>query len=148
MNNIGIILPTLEITQLAFEVISNINDDILNGTKTNYTIFFQELSTKCLNPLCAVMSVAEIHTFHGKVISTSLDTTELMLKSPTSSERVFYVWDLEFIRDKSNYLRSLFLYRNPQLKIVSRSEDYARALEIFANRRSDLIQNKISLKDM
>ena len=145
---IGIILPSLELNQLAFEILTEVNDLILNTTEHDFVIFYQELTSRCVEPACSIMNISEIHSFSGLLISTTLDTAELALKSISISKKVFFVWDLEFIRNKNEYLKRLSIYRNPELFLVGRSVEYNRALEIFCNRKVNMTQQRLNIKEL
>lgn len=145
---IGIIIPSLDLNQLAFETISDINKSIINGSKNDYTIFYQELTSKCIEPLCATMTINEAHTHNGILIATNLDSAEFLIKTTNKSKKIFYIWDLEFLRNKNNFLNKINIYRNPNLTLISRSQEYNRALEVFCNRKAQTIQTKLNLEEL
>lgn len=145
---IGIIIPSLDLNQLAFETISEINKSIIKGSKNDYTIFYQELTSSCIEPLCATMSMNEAHTHNGILVATNLDSAEFLTKTTNKSKKIFYIWDLEFIRNKANFLHKMKVYRNPKLTLISRSREYNRALESFCNRKAEIIQSKLNLEEL
>lgn len=146
--NIGIILPNLEVNQLAYEIISSINHEILAGGKHDYRVFIENISLFSIRPLCAVMSIPEIWSYSGLLVSTTLDNTEFSLRLTTDVMRVFYIWDMEWLRGQKNYLRNLSILRNPNLVLISRSEDAARELERYSNRRPNMVASRLSLGDL
>ena len=142
--NLGIILPSLEMSQLAYETINTINQEIINGSPHSYVIFFEELSTVCVQPLCAVMNISEIWSFDGLLISTTLENTLASLKVTSNMRRAFLLWDCEWLRGRTNYLLNLSILRNPELLLIARSEDCAFELERYANRRPNLIMPQLA----
>lgn len=144
--NIGIILPNLEMNQLAFETIYAINKEIASNNGYDYRIFFEDLSARCIDPMCATMNSSEVHSYDGLLISTTLDNTKTALRAVGKIERVFLVWDLEFVRNPSNYIENMKIYRDPRIKLVARSTDHAKVLANYINRNADMIMPKLSLE--
>lgn len=145
-NNIGIILPNLEMSQLSFETIYTINKEIASNNGYDYRIFFEDLSARCIDPMCATMNSSEIHSYDGLLISTTLDNTKASLRTVGKVERVFLVWDLEFIRGQNNYIENIKIYRDPRIKLVARSIDHAKVIANYTNRMADMIMPKLSLE--
>ena len=137
--NIGIILNSLDNNQLAVETILSINSEINNQSKDDYRIFFENINLRVFEPTCAVMNISEIFNYTGILISTTLSNTKLALKTTGDIQRIFYVWDLEWLRREKNYLDNLAVYRNPNIKLVTRSADYAQMIQNYTNRAVDLI---------
>lgn len=146
--NIGIILPNLEMNQLAYETITGINQEILNGSNHDYRIFFENLSVQCVTPLCSIMNLAEIWAFSGLLISTTLDNTIFSLKLSTNVIKAFYIWDLEWIRKEKNYLHNLSILRNPNLLLISRSQDAAIELERYSNRPPNIVSSRLNMGEL
>jgi hypothetical protein len=146
--NIGIILPSMEIGQLAYEVITQINSEILAGSECDYRIFFENVSIECVRPMFAVMNISEIWAYSGMLISTTLDNTLFSLKLATDVLRVFYIWDLEWLRNEKNYLHNLSILRHPNLLLIVRSEDCAKELDRYCNRLPNFITPRLSFKDL
>lgn len=146
--NIGIILPSMEISQLAYEVITTINQEIMTSSPYDYRIFFEELSIQCVQPLCATMNVNEIWGYNGLLISTTLENTMYGLNLAGNVQRVFYIWDMEWLRNNKNYLQNLSILRHPSLMLISRSEHAAKELENYSNRRPNIIMPRLTLKGL
>lgn len=92
------------------------------------------------------MNISEVFSFNGMLISTNLRNTAIMLKAKTNAKKIFYVWDLEFLRrGNSDFLRNNEIYRHPDIKIVCRSADHAKVLENYSNRKPDAIIPTINL---
>ena len=145
-NNIGIILPNLEMSQLAFETINTINQEISTNNGYDYRIFFENLSARCLDVMCSTMNLSEVYSYDGLIISTTLDNTRTSLNAVGNLQRAFLVWDLEFIRNQNNFVENLKIYRDPRLKLITRSNDHDKVLMNYTNRKADLIMPKLSLE--
>lgn len=146
--NIGIILRSLECSQIAYEVISTINAEISNGSPHDYRIFFENLQLYTVNPLCAVMNVSEIWSFDGLLISTTIKNTALSLKTVCNTKRIFWSYDLDFLRDKQNYLYNLSIYRNNKIDLFTRSKDASDAVYNFCNRKPNGIMPEINFLEL
>lgn len=146
--NIGIILPSMEIGQLPYEVITQINFEIANKSKLDYRIFFENVSIECVKPMCGVMNISEIWAYSGLLISTTINNTIFSLKLKTDVVRAFYIWDMEWLRNEKNYLQNLSVLRDPRLILISRSEEAARELEKYSNRPPNFITTRLSFKDL
>lgn len=142
--NIGIILPSLGTNQLAFETITTINREIMSGSKHDYRIFFEDLTPRVINPLCAVMNIAEIWNYSGLLITTTLSNTRFASKVVGDVKKVFYVWDLEWLRGKNNFIQNLSVYRDPQFALLTRSEEYAKMIEFYSNRKVNGIMERLA----
>ena len=75
----------------------------------------------------------EAWSFDGVLISTNLETTKMMMACIKSTKKFFYVWDLEWIRRKKNYMYNLQAYQN--IELITRSFEYARLLENYCNKK-------------
>lgn len=146
--NIGIILPDLSIGQLAFETITQINNEIASGSKHDYRIFFENISAQCVQPMCGVMNISEIWSFNGLLISTTFDNTIYSLKLKSNVQRAFYLWDLEWLRGNKNYLHNLSILLNPRLSLITKNKETAKELERYSNRQANFISSTLNLTNL
>lgn len=146
--NIGVVLHSLDVNQLAYETIFSINKEIEGGSSYDYRIFFENLSTRCLPIKCGIMNISEVWHYNGVLITTTLLNTALTSRVMGNIKRVFWVWDLEWLRGANNYLSNLQVYRNPNILLIARSLEHAQAIEHYANRRVNGIMPEISLKEL
>jgi hypothetical protein len=146
--NIGIILPNLEIGQLAYESLTTINEEISRGSPHDYRVFFENIGIQCVNPLCSIQNISEIWAYEGLLISTTLENTLFSLKLTTNVIRVFYIWDMEWLRASKNYLHNLSILRHPNLILISRTPSAAKELERYSNRSPNLITPRLSFKEL
>ncbi len=130
--NIGLILPHLSIAQIKDEVVDIINKNSQQG-KNSYSIFFENTSPNYRMVLAPLMNISDSKFFKGRLITFSLSTIQYALNSPNLVEPVLYVYDLEWLRGHTDFVKNVSIYRNPKLKIYTRSEDYADLLNKYAN---------------
>lgn len=142
--NIGIIINRTSMNQLAYESIYTINKEILTGSEYDYRIFFENLDATCISPMCSVMNISEMYAYDGLIISTTLENSKMSLKTIGDIHRAFLIWDLEFIRNEKNFLDNIRVYRDPRLFLIARSEDAAKAVENYCNRKVNMIMPTLS----
>jgi hypothetical protein len=94
---------------------------------------------------CAGMNVSEIWSYSGILISTTIDNTILLSKAAINATKLFYVWDLEWLRDKKDYVYNMQAFRNPQIQLMARSKDHAQAIEKYCNRQVSIVLPNFNL---
>jgi len=137
--NIGIAVPHIGPSQLGFLAIQMANQGLVS-TKHSYTIFYQQMVPFCVQPSVPVMNVTEMWGFKGTVIATTLDLAETMLNS-VKGDKIFYAWDLEWLRGNHKFDRNVSIYRDPNLRLVSRSNDHAMELSNYCNRDPEVVHD-------
>jgi hypothetical protein len=138
MKNIGIVLPNLGNCQLSYLVIGQINEILQSGKDMQFTIFCEDFSRHHMKALCPVVNVLLAASFDGLIITTNLSTTAKILNTIHKSKHLFYVWDLEWIRNKNqNYLQSWPIYNS--VSLFTRSEPYAKAIRNYTNKEVTII---------
>jgi len=128
---LGFTVSDLSASQLAFYLIKNANDFIeQENVNTDIIIFYENAAPPCIPLFCTSMHVSELWGFYEPVISTDLKTSQILLNCPSQSIKVFYVWDLEWIRmrEKSYDLLKRF-YKNNKLNLIARSLDHKKIIE-------------------
>jgi hypothetical protein len=135
--NIGIIVPNLGTSQLSVYAISFANK--LFKTEHDCCLFYRDLSAHCIDIKAGCMTISEVWGFKGTLISTCLYDTEFLLKSISSGKKIFYIWDLEFLRNNKDYIKNTSIYRNPDIILAARSQSHAKAIENYCNRPVDMI---------
>ena len=133
--NIGVMIKDFSCSQLPFYAVRNINNRSNKSSEDSYVAF-------------CIMNMTEIWGFEGVLISTSASTALTLIKSVTNSDKYFYVWDLEWLRDPDNYHALLSIYRNPDIKLIARSKTHAKAIRNFCNRDVVGIMDDFSLSDL
>ena len=146
--NIGVMIKDFSCSQLSFYAVRNINNRSNNSAEDSYVGFFENLSSNVIEPAFCIMNMSEIWGFEGVLIATSASTALTLIKSVTNSDKYFYVWDLEWLRDPDNYHTLLSIYRNPDIKLIARSKTHAKAIKNFCNREVVGIMDDFSLSDL
>lgn len=130
MNKIGIVLPYLYTSDLAFQVLSQ------TSNKYDFSVFYEETSMPVVYPSCGIFSANEIFNYDGVLIGTTISNALSVAKTLKPTRKYFYIWDLEWLRSYKNYFYNLSAYQNPKLTLITPSEDYRKEIKNYANRDS------------
>ena len=131
---IGFVVPDLAPSQLSYYLIKNINEQCAIS-KDDFVIFFEDVSTKIIDPHFAIMNAAELWTFDGILISTTISTALTCINSMSTAEKYFYVWDLEWLREMGkNFEYSIKAFTSDEIRLIARSQDHAVAIKNYCNR--------------
>lgn len=136
--NIGITLPHLAPSQAKDEVFDIVNRLSWKG-ENSYSIFFENVAPNFRNVSAPTMNISDSRFFKGIMIGFTLSSVSFSLNSPNSCETILYSYDLEWLRNNRPFLDNILVYRNPNLKIYTRSKDYANLLGHYSNREVGVI---------
>lgn len=126
---LGFGLNNLGASQLAFHFIRSANRMASESIETDVVGFFEAPSSPCILPSFSTMQFAEAWAFDGTLVATSLGIAEKFLRFPCASRRYFYVWDLEWMRNRKRTFRQLAsVYRNPSHILIARSDEHANVI--------------------
>jgi hypothetical protein len=129
MRKLGVMVDSLAAGQLAHDLIRSGNLLVGADHLADVVAFFEEQARPCLTMNFACMHAAEVYSYDGPVVATSLSTATRLLSSPCPRARAFYVWDLEWLRlgrFRHGDLRRV--YADPTLLLMARCEAHARLL--------------------
>lgn len=148
MSNIGIIIPDVSNSEMTFYTVNQCHYAKQFSNYEPY-IFVEDLQPPCMQIMCACMNLSEIFSFTGTLIATNLKNANIMAKAKINAKKIFYVWDLEFLRrGNNNFAQNNEIYRNKDIKIVCRSEEHAKVFANYANRKPDLIVPNINIVEI
>jgi hypothetical protein len=120
---IGILLDNLMASQKAFSILSNPNPAYL---------FLKQPSPLCIPSDKPISCWHDIWSFEGAVMATDFESAFFLSKLPIS-DRYFYLWDLEWIRNhgSKHYIRNISVLQDKSIKLLSRSESHSRVIENY-----------------
>ena len=136
-NKVGILLNNLQPSQISYYAVGTINGLLRKGFDA--IVFVKNLCVPSTRPFCSIMNQCEAIDFDGLLIATDLDSAEFLLNINTECKKVFYVWDLEWLRGANNFLKNMEVYRSQKLKIVVRSEQHEKIFTNYTNRKPDAV---------
>lgn len=136
---IGFCLKDFSASQLSYYAIRNGNK-FTRENNTQVIGFYDNPAIPCIKPAFPTMHMVEMFGYAGTVIATDLGTCAKLINSFSPVKRIFYVWDLEWIRmPYKNYEMLYKLYNHPRIELVARSEDHAKAIENCWDRKVERI---------
>jgi hypothetical protein len=145
--NINILLQNMGASQLSYFTIKNCNDFALERSEIDIIVFYENLHKNCLSPNFAVMQIAEAWGQKGPMVATSLSTAFKLISFPCGP-KLFYIWDLEWLRGQQQYEKYADVYTHPALQLVARSESHKRIIENAFNRKVDHILDDFNLNHL
>lgn len=128
---IGIILKDLTSSQINYDIFTQLNKD---HSKYNGLVFLKNLTQSFIQPSFPIINYTKIFSSHLNekdiIIATDLDSAEALSNTKNRCKKIFYVWELEFLRSQ-NFERNTHIYNS--LPIITRSKSYQEALNNYAN---------------
>jgi hypothetical protein len=95
------------------------------------------------------MHISEAWGQKGTTIATSLSTANQLLSFPGPSSKLFYVWDLEWLRGQHRYADNYIqIYCNPDLVLIARSTPHAQIIHNNFNREISHIVSDFDLEKL
>jgi hypothetical protein len=142
MVKLGIAVKDLGPSQLNFNMIRAANSLVMSRPDIDIIGFYENIQRHCLAMNFAVMQIAEAFAFDGTVVATTFSTAEKLLRFPSPKKRLFYVWDLEWLRSpRTPYRTWQAVYGNPELTLLARSQDHAKAIGQAWNREVGILED-------
>ena len=145
VKSVGILVDDLGLSQLNFYLINHINYLAKTRMDIDPILFFKNVNHPCIRPHCATLNMCDIWSFNGTIIATNLDSALTALNAVNNADNILYLWDLEWLRGKNNYLYNLSILRHPDLRVIARSVHHAQAIENYANIKVHKVVNDINL---
>ena len=141
MNKFGIILNNFGVSQLAYFALRNANKFVNEQSDWSVFGFYQNLFPPIIEPQFSLMHSFELYNFGGVLISTDILSTKQSLESFSASRRLFYVWDLEWVRHKKNFGIYEQFYCNPKVELVARSHEHKVVIDGCWNRNCKVVED-------
>lgn len=131
---LGIAVNNLGPSQANFQLIRNANKLLDEMGNLDIIVFYENAVRACVSPEFATMQMTECWGFDGPVIATSYSTAEKLLKCPCPSRKVYYIWDLEWLRQRRHFNEHRSVYGNPSLLLIARSLSHSQVVAQAWNR--------------
>lgn len=139
---VGVMLRDTLQSQCNFSVINAVN--YINQTSISVASMFSLVMTpSCVRPMCCHTTLDKIWGFKGSLIATDVETARFLLRH-NSHDKNWYVWDLEWLRNRYLIDDMKGLYGSKRFSITCRSDDHAKALMEFTGRDDILVQNNFT----
>lgn len=125
---VGIILPHLAPSQIKDEVFDMIDK---YATVHDYSIFYENVAPNLRRCLAPIYNIADSKFFTGRLVSFSLQSSPFLLKAYKHVEPIIYLYDIPWLRGSTDYIENNRILRNPELKLITRSKDYASLIKHY-----------------
>lgn len=136
-------------SQANFFFIKNTNEFLQKYIGFDIIGFYEALAAPCITPNFATMQLSEAFSYDGTMIATTLNTAHKLIGFPASKNKLFYVWDLEWLRMPFKEYNALYsIYGNPELTLIARSQEHKRVLEMAWNRKVDLVIDNFDMEKL
>lgn len=139
MLKLGLFLNDMTLSERNYCFMEQLNK--IAYSKMDCRIFYRNLTATCVNLKCSIMPSSELFNFNnGVIITTNIETTIMAAKAPISSKVIFYVDDIEWMRQgKQNYFLNLQAYSNKYVTLISKSNQYADCLNNYCGRKPPVV---------
>jgi len=132
--HLNVLMHNVEPSQLSFFSIVELNKIVESKGSISPIIYQETPSSPCVNMLFPTMQIAEAWAQKGVGIATSLSTASKLLSLPCMERKLFYVWDLTWLRHPKHYEYHASIYTNQHLELIARSESHAKLITNCFNR--------------
>ena len=143
---LGFLVKDLWLSQMSYYLTMNVNSYKTIKEIDDAVVFFEDVSQYSVSPLFSTMNSSEIWGFDGVLISTCLSTTLSSIAAIGPIQKIFYVWDLDWMRNGRDYEYNIKAF-SPEVKIIARSEDHGVAIKNYCNREPDGYVSNFNLQE-
>lgn len=124
----GIILNHIAFSEQSYSIIKEVNRYCETSTD-DVCIFVDNISSRIMEPSCAVIDTGEIPTvINGVLIAFDIDTAESLLKACTPAKKVLYLWDCSWIYKSVEFSKLYNLLSNEKITVILRSNNHKKIL--------------------
>jgi len=129
MQQLNFLVENIGASQLGYYLTTELNK--IHGHKdVDSIVFYNTLHKHALQPNFAIMQMMEAWCQPGTTIATSLTTASQLLSFPGPKHRIYYVWDLPWMRIvPKTYSVAANIITQDKLTLVARSMQHALAIE-------------------
>ena len=138
----GVMVHSLRACQQNYYLIQSLNE-MASDSGHDLIVFFEEPAVASAPVKFATMQAIEGYSFDGVLIATNFQLARKLARYPGPAHKIFFVWELEWMLMNGALHRDLrAVYCNPNLKLVTRSQEYAKIIEDVWN-----LPNKVLVAD-
>jgi len=139
-----ICLENTSYSQFSDEVINSVNTFVENSIEEisiaslDETLSFKDANTAIFN---------EIDSFRdGLIITNSINTMNLIKGSANNSQRILYLYDLDWMFQQMYYNDIYSILTDPTIKLIIRSKSHIKPIKNISNREPDAVIEKFDLE--
>lgn len=127
MKTLNFLVDNIGASHMSYYMIEQANAMCEDGD-ASVIIFFDQLHRPSRRLLVPTMMMIEAWAQPGVSIATSCSTAARLLSFPGPQKKMFYVWDMGWMRNPKRVGSFAELFRNPELTLIARCEDHAKIL--------------------
>jgi hypothetical protein len=135
---LGIILKDFRESQINYEIFSQ------GASTENFFGIIRNSTESFMNVRFPVVNYSKIYSGYMNedytLVATDLDSALCLANVKNKAKKIFYVWELEFLKMKS-FSTNVKIYRS--LDVYTRSESYKKALDNYANINAKVLDFKL-----
>ena len=142
----GILFNDLTKNDKNYHLMKTMNAKVLNKSD-ELCAFILNVSQKVIKTEFAYTNISDIAHFNeGLLIATSLDTADAMLKTSVNSKKCLYLWNMEWMGQRTVYKGVKKLLSDDRIKIICRSQLQADIIKNNYNVDVDGIEEEFNLE--
>ena len=148
MKKLGFAVSNLGAAHMSYALIRQINLLMAERHDLDVVLFYENLALPCMPVACATMQIHEAYGYDGPVVATNLTTAEKLIRFPSPRAKLFYVWDLEWLRlPQKSFEQLRSIYAHSELTLVARGKDHADIISDVWNRPVTAVIEDFDLSD-
>lgn len=150
MKRINFLVDDVGASQLAYYLLTELNRLVRTRNDINPTVFYSSLTDHCIKPIeFNMMMMVEAFDHPGPTVATSLPTAGRLIAMPRPHPKIFYVWDLEWMRYANiNWSSVNRLMTHEDLKLIARSTSHKKAIENCFDVEVDAVVQRCAIDDI
>lgn len=108
-------------------------------------VFYDKISRRVIQPHFPTMQIVEAWAQPGITVATSIITAIDLINFPGPKNKLFYVWDLEWLGSTRMWSSLSEIFCNEELSLIARNQDHADVIENAFNRRPEYIMDNCGI---
>jgi len=130
LDNLSILVDNLGAGQLALQLGNSINEFVSKNHELDIIVFYDHMHRQCIMPNFTIMQMAEAWCQAGPAIATSIATAIKLVDFPGPDLKMFYVWDLEWMRGPQR-VWGIFedVFTHEDLVLIARCEEHKKVID-------------------
>lgn len=138
----------LSYSQFNYEVINEVNKVVLECSD-EICICSMDQTYPFLNVNTAIFAPSEMDSFNdGLIISHTLKSAEAILSCANKSQKLLYLYDLDWMFQPIIYDDIYRILTNESLKLVLRSDEHIEPIKTLCDREPNAVVEKFKLEDI
>lgn len=126
---IGLIVKEISLSDAHYSMTINLNRAQESRIDVSPTIF--RMTPGYIPYVCrfGVLELKQAWGFTGPLMVCSEDCVKSLLNMPSTNDKYFYVWDLEWLYKNHSYEYNNNIYNNDKIKLIARSQSHFDVLK-------------------